>query len=49
MEKQDGNFVNKLDQYVDILNGNYFNSNFKCMGKTFNKPNKLISAQFNTI
>ncbi len=22
---------------------------FKCMGKTFNKPNKLISVQFNTI
>ncbi len=21
----------------------------KCMGKTFNKPNKLISVQFNTI
>ncbi len=49
MKKQDGNFVNNLDQYVDILNGKYFNSNFKSMGKTFNKHNKLISAQFNTI
>ncbi len=43
MKKQDGNFVNNLNQHVNILNGKYYR------GKTFNKPNKLISAQFNTI
>ncbi len=50
MKKQDGYFVmachesyqNNLDQHVNILNGKYFNFNFKCMGKTFNKLNKLI-------
>ncbi len=49
MKKQDDNFVYNLDHYVNILNGKYFNSNFKCMGNRFNKPNQLISTQFNTI
>ncbi len=40
---------NNLDQHVNILNEKYFTSNLKCMGKPFNKPNKLISANFNTI
>ncbi len=38
---------NNLDQHVNNLNRKYFN--FNCMGKTFNKSNKLISVQFNTI
>ncbi len=45
----DENCQNNIDQHVNILTGKYFNFNFKYMGKTFNKPNKLISAQFNTI
>ncbi len=36
-------------QHVDILNGEYVNFNYKCMVKTFNTPNKLISLQFDTI
>ncbi len=53
MEKQDGNFMmccqNNFDQHLNILNEKYFNFSFTCMGKTFNKPNKLISVQINTI
>ncbi len=40
---------NNLDQHVDIINGKYFNFNFQCMGKTFNKPNKSILVQLSTI
>ncbi len=40
---------NNLDQHVNIQNGKYFNFIFKCRWKTFNKPNKLISVQFDTI
>ncbi len=36
---------NNHDQHVNILNGNF---NLKNVGKTYNKPNKLISVQFNT-
>ncbi len=34
---------------VNILTGKYFNFNVKCIGNTFNKPNKLVSVQFNNI
>ncbi len=40
---------NNLVQHGNILNGKYIKFNIKCMGKTFNKHNELISVQFNTI
>ncbi len=54
MKKQDDNFVMwpvtiTLIINVNIINVKYFNFNFKCMAKAFNKSNKLIAVQFNTI
>ncbi len=45
----DVSWQKNLDQYVNILKRKYFNFNFKWTGKAFNKSNKLISVQFNTI